>query len=120
MMNGDQLDNTHVDPGKRVRLILGGHNNTTLTDKVCGINETPLIETPPGWIVMFAISATVLAVLGAMIFYLFFNGVGVWNLNNPVGWGFDITNFVFWVGIGHAGTLISAILFLFRQKWRTG
>jgi hypothetical protein len=46
-------------------------------------------------------------------------GVGVWGLNNPVGWAFDITNFVFWVGIGHAGTLISAILFLFRQKWRT-
>ena len=47
------------------------------------------------------------------------DGVGVWGLNNPVGWGFAIVNFVFWVGIGHAGTLISAILFLFRQKWRT-
>ncbi len=51
--------------------------------------------------------------------YLFLEGTGVWGLNIPVGWGFDITNFVFWVGIGHAGTLISAILFLFRQKWRT-
>ena len=49
-----------------------------------------------------------------------FTGVGVWGLNNPVMWAFDITNFVLWVGIGHAGTLISAILFLFRQKWRTG
>ena len=58
--------------------------------------------------------------MGAMIGYLLFTGVGVWNLNRPVGWAFDITNFVFWVGIGHAGTLISAILFLFRQKWRTG
>ena len=55
-----------------------------------------------------------------MILYLIFAGVGVWGVNNPVGWGFAIVNFVFWVGIGHAGTLISAILFLFRQKWRTG
>ena len=55
-----------------------------------------------------------------MIFYLLFTGVGVWGMNRPNMWAFDITNFVFWVGIGHAGTLISAILFLFRQKWRTG
>ena len=53
------------------------------------------------------------------IAWLFWEGIGVWGLNIPVGWAFDITNFVFWVGIGHAGTLISAILFLFRQKWRT-
>lgn len=50
----------------------------------------------------------------------FYRGIGVWGVNNPVGWGFGIVNFVFWIGIGHAGTLISAILFLFRQKWRTG
>ena len=54
--------------------------------------------------------------LGMTLFY----GIGLWGNNNPVGWAFDIVNFVFWVGIGHAGTLISAILFLFRQKWRTG
>ena len=54
-----------------------------------------------------------------MIAYLVWNGIGVWGNNNPVGWGWPIVNFVFWVGIGHAGTLISAILFLFRQKWRT-
>ncbi|MEM1009344.1 MAG: NrfD/PsrC family molybdoenzyme membrane anchor subunit, partial [Myxococcota bacterium] len=51
--------------------------------------------------------------------YLFWEGTGIWGLNNPVGWGWAIVNFVFWVGIGHAGTLISAVLFLFRQKWRT-
>jgi molybdopterin-containing oxidoreductase family membrane subunit len=51
--------------------------------------------------------------------YLFAKGIGIWGLNNSVGWAFDITNFVFWIGIGHAGTLISAILLLFRQKWRT-
>ena len=50
----------------------------------------------------------------------FYYGIGMWGNNVPVGWAFDIVNFVFWVGIGHAGTLISAILFLFRQKWRTG
>ena len=60
-----------------------------------------------------------LALLGVMLAYLVANGIGVWGNNSPVGWGWDITNFVFWIGIGHAGTLISAILFLFRQKWRT-
>ena len=57
--------------------------------------------------------------LGIGVAWLFWEGIGVWGLNIPVGWAWDITNFVFWVGIGHAGTLISAILFLFRQKWRT-
>jgi molybdopterin-containing oxidoreductase family membrane subunit len=62
-----------------------------------------------------AVSALVPLLLG----YLVLTGVGVWGLNHPVGWAWDITNFVFWIGIGHAGTLISAILFLTRQKWRT-
>ena len=53
-----------------------------------------------------------------LVGYLIITGVGVWGNNNPVMWGWPIVNFVFWVGIGHAGTLISAILFLFRQKWR--
>jgi molybdopterin-containing oxidoreductase family membrane subunit len=66
-----------------------------------------------------AVSSTLLCVLLIMIAYLVWNGIGVWGNNNPVGWGWPIVNFVFWVGIGHAGTLISAILFLFRQQWRT-
>jgi len=66
-----------------------------------------------------AVSSTLLCILLIMIAYLVWNGIGVWGNNNPVGWGWPIVNFVFWVGIGHAGTLISAILFLFRQKWRT-
>ncbi len=57
--------------------------------------------------------------LGGMLTYLVSTGIGVWGNNRPIGWAWDITNFVFWIGIGHAGTLISAILFLFRQKWRT-
>jgi len=71
-----------------------------------------------GWWICFGISFAALLELGGMVSYTFANGIGVWGLNNSVGWAFDITNFVFWVGIGHAGTLISAILLLFRQRWR--
>jgi molybdopterin-containing oxidoreductase family membrane subunit len=71
------------------------------------------------WWACFALAVAALLNLVAMIGYLFAQGIGIWGLNNSVGWAFDITNFVFWVGIGHAGTLISAILLLFRQKWRT-
>lgn len=72
-----------------------------------------------GWWICFGISFAALLNLGGMVTYLISNGIGVWGLNNSVGWAFDITNFVFWVGIGHAGTLISAVLMLFRQRWRT-
>ncbi|MEO7730178.1 MAG: NrfD/PsrC family molybdoenzyme membrane anchor subunit [Kofleriaceae bacterium] len=71
------------------------------------------------WYVLFAVAVLCLIDLLVMATYLIANGIGVWGLNNSVGWAFDITNFVFWIGIGHAGTLISAILLLFRQKWRT-
>tara|TARA_Y100000589_G_scaffold236924_1_gene224330 strand:+ start:2007 stop:3305 length:1299 start_codon:yes stop_codon:yes gene_type:complete len=71
------------------------------------------------WYVTMAISSCMAMMLGALIGYLILTGVGVWGNNNPVMWGFPIVNFVFWVGIGHAGTLISAVLFLFRQNWRT-
>jgi Ni/Fe-hydrogenase subunit HybB-like protein len=71
-----------------------------------------------GWWICFGIAFAALLNLGGMVTYLISTGIGVWGLNNNVGWAFDITNFVFWVGIGHAGTLISAILLLFRQKWR--
>jgi molybdopterin-containing oxidoreductase family membrane subunit len=76
-------------------------------------------KTPTAWFAAFSIANIGLLLLLVMIAYLFWNGTGVWGLNNPVGWGYAIVNFVFWVGIGHAGTLISAILFLFRQPWRT-
>src|SRR5436305_10321036 len=72
-----------------------------------------------GWWICFSIAFAALLNLGGMVGYLFAKGIGIWGLNNSVGWAFDITNFVFWVGIGHAGTLISAILLLFRQQWRT-
>ncbi len=57
---------------------------------------------------------------GVLLAISFYYGIGLWGNNQPVGWAFPIVNFVFWVGIGHAGTLISAILFLLRQRWRTG
>jgi len=80
------------------------------------------LETKPNKKFYIALSIT-LSMLSLLVIGLgltFYYGIGMWGNNNPVGWAFDIVNFVFWVGIGHAGTLISAILFLFRQKWRTG
>jgi molybdopterin-containing oxidoreductase family membrane subunit len=80
------------------------------------------IEGKPGklWYVGFFISLSLLGFGAFSVFWQIYFGVGVWNLNKTIGWGWDITNFVWWVGIGHAGTLISAILLLFRQGWRTG
>jgi len=72
------------------------------------------------WMIGLAISGSLVVLLMVCLTITVVRGVGVWGVQNPVGWGFAIINFVFWVGIGHAGTLISAILFLFHQKWRTG
>ena len=112
------LDNTAETPGQRQPLVLGGMDYAGLTDKVAGIIEQPRISLG-WWVGIFLTAPLALGLLPLTLLYLFIDGVGVWGLNNPVSWGFDITNFVFWIGIGHAGTLISAILFLFRQKWRT-
>ncbi len=118
MLDDALLDNTGEIPGVRTPLVLGGHDLGTVTDAVCDVTERP--RPPRAWYIAFAISVSVLAMFGALIGYLVLTGIGVWGNNQPVGWAFDITNFVFWIGIGHAGTLISAILFLFRQNWRTG
>lgn len=79
------------------------------------------LEAPPSklWLICFSISAMILGIGTAVILYQVGTGIGVWGLNKTIGWSWDITNFVFWVGIGHAGTLISAILLIFRQRWRT-
>jgi molybdopterin-containing oxidoreductase family membrane subunit len=116
-MRGATINPALENPGVRTPLIEGQNDFATITETVCGIVERP--KPPRAWYAMLGVSMLLTGVLFAMIGYLFFKGVGVWGLNSPVGWAFDITNFVFWVGIGHAGTLISAILFLFRQKWRT-
>ncbi|HZN54618.1 MAG TPA: NrfD/PsrC family molybdoenzyme membrane anchor subunit [Candidatus Polarisedimenticolaceae bacterium] len=111
-------DNTSSDPARRAPLVLAGNDYASVTEKVCRIVE---VRKPPrAWTLAFTIAASFTGILGLMVLYLITTGVGVWGLNKPVSWGFDITNFVFWVGIGHAGTLISAILYLFRQQWRTG
>jgi Ni/Fe-hydrogenase subunit HybB-like protein len=97
-------------------LILGGTDFRAITETVA----QPMERKPPiGWWVVLVVSLGLLGLLGVQCAWLIWEGTGIWGLNNPVGWGFAIVNFVFWVGIGHAGTLISAILFLFRQKWRT-
>lgn len=79
------------------------------------------VETKPTklWLLAISISSTALLIGAVCLAITFLEGIGMWGNNIPVGWAFDITNFVFWIGIGHAGTLISAILFLFRQRWRT-
>jgi len=106
------------DPTRRAPNIIGANDDSSVTDKICGIVERP--DAPLAWKIGIVVSGAGVALLFAMIGYLFFEGLHVWGVNSPVGWGFAIINFVFWVGIGHAGTLISAILYLFRQKWRTG
>ena len=97
-------------------LILGNPTFASITEQVSEITER---KTPLPWYILFTMSVSLVLLLLGMIGYLLFEGVGVWGVNIPVGWGWAIINFVFWVGIGHAGTLISAILFLLRQRWRT-
>ena len=71
-----------------------------------------------GWFFGFMVGSTIVLLLLTAVTWLFLKGVGIWGLDIPVGWGFAIINFVWWIGIGHAGTLISAILLLFKQQWR--
>ena len=100
----------------RKPLVLNNRSAAWVTDNISKIVET---RTPVWWWILF-IPCSLTAMFGLLcIGYQISTGVGVWGENHPVGWAWDITNFVFWIGIGHAGTLISAILFLTRQKWRT-
>ena len=111
------MDNTFEDAEKRAPLVLGGLDYTGVTETVTSVWEAS--KPPKIWYVLLAVSMVLLAILGACVGHLLMKGTGVWGNNNPTYWGWPIVNFVFWVGIGHAGTLISAILFLFRQDWRT-
>ena len=95
----------------------GAHTFTTVTDKISSIVLTR--RTPAGWYVGFAIGFVLVMLLTYSVGLLLIKGVGIWGINVPVGWGFAIINFVWWIGIGHAGTLISAILLLLNQQWRT-
>ena len=106
----------NVQTIEKIELVLGKKDRKTITELI----SKPLDCFPSKkWFLLFSFTASI-ATLGFLcIGWTIYKGIGVWGNNNPVGWAFDITNFVFWIGIGHAGTLISAILFLFRQRWRT-
>src|ERR1700690_4134542 len=93
-----------------------GYTFGSVTDKISSIVLTR--PTSNAWFVGFGVAFLLLMMMLFAISYLFVKGVGIWGINIPVGWGFAIVNFVWWIGIGHAGTLISAILLLLRQSWR--
>src|SRR5947209_13676875 len=97
-------------------IIGSGHTYATITDKISSIVLTR--KTPLGWLFGFGVGFVLVMLLLVSITYLFAEGIGIWGVNVPVAWGFAIVNFVWWIGIGHAGTLISAILLLLRQGWR--
>jgi molybdopterin-containing oxidoreductase family membrane subunit len=104
------------DPGLRAPLVLNDRSFKEVSDIICGYAENP---PPRWWLPTFMLTSTIAGLGGMFITYLIITGIGTWGLNNQVDWAWDITNFVFWIGIGHAGTLISAILCLLKQKWRT-
>lgn len=97
-------------------LVTGGQTFSSVTETISRIAERGV---PPWWYVAITISGLLTILLFVSVGYLVWQGIGIWGVHIPVGWGWAIVNFVFWVGIGHAGTLISAILFLMRQRWRT-
>lgn len=101
----------------REPLITGNKTYHDITEDISRSTET---APPASWWIAISISGFFALVGILMILWTIWKGIGVWGLNKTVGWAWDITNFVWWVGIGHAGTLISAVLLLFRQKWRTG
>jgi len=102
---------------ERPPIIGPGHTLQSVTEKISSVVLTQ--KTAVGWYIGFAIAFTITMVLLTSLTYLLIRGTGIWGINNPVGWGFAIINLVWWIGIGHAGTLISAILLLLRQEWRT-
>jgi Ni/Fe-hydrogenase subunit HybB-like protein len=108
---------TAARPYVRPPVLEPGHTYATVTDKISSIVLTK--QQPRSWYVGFAVAFTLLMLMMYASGWLLLNGVGVWGNNIPVAWAFDIINFVWWIGIGHAGTLISAVLLLFRQTWRT-
>lgn len=98
-----------------LELLEGKVTSGSLDDQVL---QFPDRRPPRAWYVAIAFTLSLLAVGAVSVAYTLYYGIGTWGNNRPVAWGFGIINFVFWVGIGHAGTLISAILFLFRARWR--
>ena len=115
-----EVDQPHDDVrihGTAVPVITPGHTFASVTDKISALVLKR--RTPVYWFIGFALAFMLAQVLLITITVLVMKGIGIWGNNVPVGWAFDIINFVWWIGIGHAGTLISAILLLLRQEWRT-
>ncbi|MBT5170586.1 MAG: polysulfide reductase NrfD, partial [Opitutales bacterium] len=110
------LDEVNPVDIPRPALVDNDRSFSWITDKICGIVEE---KTPTWWWVCFVLACGTASFTVMGLVYLVSTGTGVWGLANPANWGWAIVNFVFWIGIGHAGTLISAILCLLRQKWRT-
>jgi Ni/Fe-hydrogenase subunit HybB-like protein len=106
-----------VEPGAAQPILEPGYTFGSVTDKISSIVLTR--GTSKGWVFGFLFAFCLLMMFTVAVCYLLLRGVGIWGINIPVGWGFAIINFVWWIGIGHAGTLISAILLLLHQKWRT-
>jgi Ni/Fe-hydrogenase subunit HybB-like protein len=107
-----------IDPGPDQ--VLGpGHDFATVTEKIGGVVYRPFLKTPKQMFVGFACAFVLVNLLLVAVTWLFYRGVGIWGIVIPIAWGFAIVNFVWWIGIGHAGTLISAILLLLKQDWRT-
>ncbi len=107
-----------ADPIAQAPVLAPGHSPGTVTEAIAGLVTRKVAKTPKWWLLGFAVSFGLLNVLLFAVTKLFMTGIGVWGNNIPVGWAWDITSFVWWIGIGHAGTLISAILLLLRQSWR--
>jgi molybdopterin-containing oxidoreductase family membrane subunit len=116
-MDDPTANPTTAAPTSQPPVIGPGYTLGSVTDKISAIVLTR--PTSRGWYLGFLISFTLLMILLYSLAKLVIVGVGIWGINIPVGWGFAITNFVWWIGIGHAGTLISAILLLLHQQWRT-
>jgi Ni/Fe-hydrogenase subunit HybB-like protein len=112
-----KVNDPMLDPitGER-RVLAPGHTFKSVTEKISRIVLTP--HTPLGWFGGFLLASSVATLVMIAVTWLFLKGVGIWGITQPVAWGFAIINFVWWIGIGHAGTLISAILLLFKQQWR--
>ncbi|MES2788675.1 MAG: NrfD/PsrC family molybdoenzyme membrane anchor subunit [Planctomycetota bacterium] len=106
-----------VEPEETLRVLEPGQTYASVTDKISAIALAH--QHPRSWLIGFITSSTLLMVFCYATAYVLIMGIGVWGNNVPVAWAFDIINFVWWIGIGHAGTLISAVLLLFRQEWRT-
>ncbi len=108
---------TLIDYTQEIPMVEGRPSAVSIDEAI----EAPINKKPPKvWYLLITITSSMLLFGAFCLGMTFYYGIGMWGNNQPVGWAFDIVNFVFWVGIGHAGTLISAILFLLRQRWRTG